>query len=268
MNGRLDEPRKMKLFEGVHYGEKALLVLGGPSGKDWKKLRDEIQPDIILGANGTCFEIDDLDYHLVVENLHWASGNAARGEERYKRIVQIISPAHHAKVRLISYLNWKPPVLVDSRVKAIKIKRMGEAGDNYEEQFERFSFREYGDGFLAGPIFDHAEALTNPRIQFRVGTVAVQLLHLAGILGVKEVHTIGMDFYGYGHWYPYADYQPDKFRSDKMFTEYAGLKTQHDWLAGARWLKMIEPLFEADELEWRDHSGGLLKAMGLRCTRD
>ena len=53
-----------------------MLVLGGPSGKDWRRLRNEIKPDVILGANGTCFEVPDLDFHLVVENMHMAAGRA------------------------------------------------------------------------------------------------------------------------------------------------------------------------------------------------
>ena len=108
MMQRFDDPRAMQLHQNRYGGNgKALLVLGGNSGKNWTTLRDEIQPDVILGANGTCFEIDDLDYHLVVENLHMAAGRAADGDARYKRIMEIVSPRNTAKVKLISYLNWQ-----------------------------------------------------------------------------------------------------------------------------------------------------------------
>jgi len=269
---RKDQPQEVDKFQGAFYGGKALLVLGGPSGKEWQSLQDEIKPDVILGANGTCFEIDNLDFHLVVENMHMAAGRASKGEERYQTMMKIISPENTAKVKMISFLNWKGSPIVDGRVKAIKIKRMGELGDNYEEQFERFSFREYGDGFLAGPLFDHPGALTSPKIQFRVGTVATQLLHLAGILGVKQVHTIGIDFCfressQHHHWYRYTNYQPDRFRTGAMFTQYEGLNTQWDWVSGGLWLRdMVEPLMERDGLQWVDHSNGLLKSLGLRCA--
>lgn len=261
---RLDDPQGMKAFKGSYFGGKALLVLGGSSGAGWKALRDEINPDVILGANGTIFEIDDLDFHVVVENLHMAAGRAARGDERYKKIMEILSPSHHARVRLVSYLSWD---LVDDRApNVVQIRRMGELGDDYESQFERFSFRSYGDGLLAGPLFHMPGALTSDRIKFRVGTVGTQVLHLAGLLGCAEVHTIGFDFCSLDHWYNYPEYKPDKFRTEKMFTQFAGLQTQHDWLQGARWLQSIEPLFVRDRLQWIDHSHGLFEAMGLFCA--
>lgn len=267
MMPRLDDPRAMQLHQDRFHGNgRALIVLGGDSGKNWQALRNEIQPDVILGANGTCFEIDDLDYHLVVENLHMAASRAAKGDARYRRIMEIVSPRNTAKVKLISCLNWKGAPVIDSRVQAIRIKRVGELGDDYERQFQALSLREYGEGFLAGPIFTHPGALTSTKIQFRVGTVATQLLHLAGILGVKEVHSIGMDFCGYGHFYTYPTYQPDRFRTDQMFTEHKGLKTQFDWIQGAQWLKSLQWMFERDGLDWHDHSHGLLEAEGLWCA--
>jgi len=263
---RKDEPAGVKVFEGSYYGGRALVVLGGESARDWESLRDEINPDVILGANGTCFEIQDLDFHLVVENMHMAAGQASRGSDRYKRMMEIISPGNTAKVKMISFLNWERGCIVDSRVKAIKIKRMGELGDDYESQIKRFSFRSYGDGFLAGPLFDHPGALSNSRIKFRVGTVGTQVIHLAGILGCAEVHTIGMDFCSLDHWYNYPKYKPDRFRTQKMFTDFEGLQTQHDWLQGARWLATMEPEFKRAGLQWIDHSHGLFEAMGLFCT--
>lgn len=261
---RPDDYLAVKNLEGSHCGEKALLVLGGTSGRNWLTLKNEINPDIILGANGTCFEIPDLDFHLVVENLSMATGKAKKGDKHYARIAQIISPENTAKVKLISYLNWKYNV-VDSRVKAIKIKRMGELRENYDEQFKEFSFRKYGNGFLAGPLFKKSGCLSSPGIRFRIGTVATQLLHLAGILGVREIHTIGMDFCfkeTKHHWYSYTNYQPDRFRTDKMFTEYLGLKTQWDWVLGAQWLvEIVKPIVTKENVIWVDHSEGLLEKL-------
>jgi len=267
---RKDDPAGVNKFQDTYLGGKALLVLGGTSAKDWESIRDQTKPDVILGANGTCFEIPDLDFHLVVENMHMMAGQAALGVERAERMMEIISPKNTAKVKMISYLNWERTIIVDSRVKAIKIKRMGELGDDYEKQMKSFSFREYGEGFLAGPLFMYPGALSSQRIKFRVGTVATQLIHLAGILGVSEVHTIGMDFCFKNpkkhHNYDYPNYEPDRFRTPKMFTAYKGIATMHDWIQGAEWLKSIKPLFDRDGLNWIDHSGGLLKVKGLWCA--
>ena len=136
MMQRLDDPTAMQMHQDRYGGNgRALIVLGGDSGKDWRKLRDEIRPDVVLGANGTCFEIDDLDYHLVVENLHMAAGRAAQGDARYQRIMEIVSPRNTAKVKLISCLNWKGSPVIDDRISAIRIKRIGELGDDYDRQF-------------------------------------------------------------------------------------------------------------------------------------
>jgi hypothetical protein len=262
-----DNPKGVERFKDAYHGGQALVVLGGESARTWESLRDDLDPDVIIGVNGVCFEIDDLDFHLVVENMHMAAGRAKRGEDRYRQMMKILSPSHHARVRMYSFLNWNPPVLIDDRIKnVVKIKRMGELGDDYKSQMERFNFREYGDGFLAGPLFDHPGALSSNRIKFRVGTVGTQAIHLAGVLGCAEVHTIGMDFCNLNHWYKYPKYQPDRFRTGAMFTEFAGLQTQHDWLQGARWLGTLEPLFERDGLQWVDHSHGLFDAMDLFCA--
>jgi len=176
---RRDDPAGVERFEGAYFGGHALAVLGGASAKHWKRLRDALHPDVIIGANGTIFEIDNLDFHLVVENMHMAAGRAAKGDSRYQQMIKILSPTHHARVRLVSYLSWD---LVDDRAGAVRIRRLGELGSDYQTQMRRFNFRHYGDGFLAGPLFDRPGALTSTKIKFRVGTVATQLLHLAGVL--------------------------------------------------------------------------------------
>lgn len=257
---RKDNPAAMEALQGNCKDGVALAVLGGLSSQNWEVLRDEIKPDVVLGANGTCFAIDNLDYHLVVENMHLAAGRARNGDARYQRIMEILQAK--AKTRLVSFLSWD---LLEDQSNVISIKRMGELGDDYEEQFARFSFRRYGDGFLSGPLFTHFGALTSQRIKFRVGTVGTQLLHLAGILGVREIHTIGFDLCfrdpNRHHWYDYPKYQPDRFRTNKMFMNYNGLETQQDWLQGARWLQSIKWLFERDGLKWVDHSDGLLEKL-------
>jgi hypothetical protein len=264
---RSDDFEGMIKFAGLYEGGVALAVLGGVSARNWKQLRNEIDPTVIIGANGTCLEIDNLDFHLVTENLHMANTRANLGDARYQQIMKMLTHLHHARHRLVSYLSWD---LIKDTSNAVSVKRIGELGDDWNAQMARFSFREYGDGLLAGPLFIYPGAMTSPRIKFRVGTVATQLLHLAGILGVKQVYTIGMDFcFRKGakhHWYEYVDYQPDRFRTHKMFTVYEGLATQQDWLQGARWLKSIEWLFERDGLQWIDHSNGLFKVLGLQCA--
>jgi len=252
-------------FADQYSGGKALIVLGGLSAQGWKDVKDEINPHTILGANGTCFEIPDLDFHMIAENMHMAAGRAARGDKRYKQMMGIFTTKHQAKTRLISELSWD---LLKDKSNCVKIRRWGEADpDGYDWQIEQFDPRKYGVGYLHGRMVQYQGAL-KPKVRFRVGTVAAHLLHHAGILGVKEVHTIGFDLCFKDeqrhHWYKYPKYQVDKFRQPAMFTEYGGLKTQHDWLEGAIWLvEEINPIFKAAGLTWVDHSDGLLQKVGL-----
>jgi len=262
---RKDDPVGVMKFAGKYEDGVALIVLGGTSGRHWKSLQSEIRPNVILGANGTCFEIKDLDFHMVAENMHMASGYAAKGMQRYQEIMRIFTASHQAKTRLVSCLSWD---LLESTKNCVSIRRWGEAEpDGYDRQIGEFNVREYGEGFLHGRMLKKLGAL-KPRVRFRVGTVAVHLLHMAGILGVREVHTIGFDQCfkqeESHHWYKYPVYEVDRFRLPAMFTSCAGLKTQWDWLEGAIWLaEEIDPLFRQAGLNWYDHSNGLLKAIGM-----
>ena len=249
---RPDDPLAMQLHEGSFYGGKALVVLGGDSGKDWRKLRDEIQPDVILGANGTCIEIKCLDYHLIAENMTRAYKLASQGDRRQEGFMKIITTPHEAGVRLLSHRSWNLRHLMNQSDNCISIRRWQWNGESLPESF---SFRHYGEGFLTGWISRHPETWA-PSVKVRVGTVAVQLLHMAGILGCSEVHTIGYDLCSKrpnaDHWYGgYPKYQADRFR------------TQHFWIETAEFLDTIWCFFERDKLKWIDHSNGLLKAMGL-----
>lgn len=266
MTSRNDDYDGVMNFKDQHKDGIALIVLGGTSGSDWEDLRDNIQPDVILGANGTCFKIHDLDFHLVSENMHMAANRASQGIQRYQEIMGIFTRIHQAKTRLISCLSWD--LLNGEHENCISIRRWGEADpDGYACQVKNFNVREYGDGYLHGRYVQKQNALKRG-VKFRVGTVAAHLLHHAGILGVREVHTIGFDMCfkdsDSHHWYRYPTYQVDKFRQEAMFTEWDNLKTQHDWLEGAIWLaEEIDPMFRREGLTWYDHSDGLLKAVGM-----
>ena len=121
---------------------------------------------------------------------------------------------------------------------------------------------------MAGPI-SQAEHAWKPGVKVRLGTVGAQLLHLAGILGCAEVHTIGYDLLlgeASDHWYEHPRYAVGAFRTEQQFITYKGYRTQVWWVETARWLKDTEWIFERDGLRWRDHSGGLLTLEGLKCA--
>lgn len=258
---RNDNPDAVMMHSSRYLGGKALVVLGGYSAKDWKHVMEEIKPDVIMGANGVNAMVHGLDYWICAENLSRSHRLAAEGDKDSQKIIDMFHRDAGAKTRLISH--WSIDRLED-KSNCISIRRQGYESNEIERNF---SFRDYGMGFLAGWLLKHTEA----GAPVHVGTVGAQLLHMAGILGCAEVHTIGYDLMfrnsEHHHAYDYPLYKQDRFRTDKYRVEYKGVDTQWTWIETAQWLKSIEYLFERDGLKWTDHSDGLLGIEGLKCTQ-
>lgn len=263
---RQDDPDGVMAHAGKYAGGVALIVLGGPSGADWQALKKRIQPDVVLTANGST-QIPGADYWMLAENMHHQHLQALQGDSRGVAFMQMLNSPNTATWRLVSHRSWD---LLDNRENAIRIRRMGWELDKIPEAF---SLREYGEGYLNGWMFRHREA-AQPRVEFRVGTVGLQLLHHAGILGVREVHTIGYDLMikgGKHHWYNYPRYKADRFTTDEMFVrrQYGRVEvnTRWAWVETAEYLREIKYLFDRAGLDWIDHSDGLLKYEGVWCAQ-
>lgn len=240
----------------------ALIILGGTSAKKWEALREKVKPNVILGANGVNALVPNLDYWMVAENMNFSNNLAIAGDARAIEFMNMFHREAGAKTKLISHWSWD---LLKDKKNCINIRRKG-----YEQGQipASFSLRDYGEGFMNGWVFNPGNMVSVP---LRPGTVGAQLLHLAGILGCKEVHTVGFDLLleneNNHHAYPYPIYKPDRFRKPDMFVTYKGVRTQQIWIETARFLKTMEPYFERDGLAWIDHSDGLLKIEGLRCAQ-
>jgi hypothetical protein len=256
---RLDDPEEVAKHKGRYQGGVALVVLGGYSAAHWQEVRDEIKPDVIIGANGTNGMIRGLDYWLMVENLAYSRRRAAEGDPKYKAIMEMFHRESGAKNKFVAWTSWD--YLTDT-TNCVRIRWQGRELDEMDD----FTFRDYGSGLLAGWEQDKKEY----GVAVYIGTVGAQCIHLAGILGVREVHTIGYDLMfreaGRHHAYEYPLYCADKYRTPASFLEYRGVKTQQTWVETAQWWKAIEYQFDKDNLIWRDHSDGLLKLEGLKAA--
>lgn len=258
---RDDDPNQVMSLKDKHKGGVALIVLGGNSAKDWQRVREQVNPDIVLGANGVNSMVDNLDYWMIAENMKHSAKKAEKGDPDSLAMMKMFHRESGAKVKLVSHHSWN---LLRNKENCIRIRRQG-----YEEHEieQHFNFREYGLGYLAGWLLKHKEA----GALVHVGTVAAQLLHHAGILGCREVHTIGLDLMFQDetahHAYPHPLYKSDRYRNPGFKTQYKGVDTQWAWLESGQFLQSIEPLFERDGLKWKDHSRGLLSVMGLECTK-
>lgn len=257
---RYDNPAAAMEHADRFGGGRALVILGGYSAQNWRDVREEVKPDVVIIANGVNALVQNADYWICAENMTRAHRMAQMGSAPDKAFVEMFHREAGAKYKLVSHRSIDR---VRDKSNCIVIRRQGYETDEIARWFH---FRDYGLGLLAGWLLKHKDA----GAEVHVGTVGAQCLHWAGILGCNEVHTIGYDLMfrdeARHHAYEYPIYQADKFRSDSFRTEYEGVPTQYTWLESAAWLKSIEPIFERDSLVWRDHSNGLLSAMGLKCA--
>ena len=69
MNERYDEPEKVALHKNRFEGGKALVILGGPSGIGWKRVRYKVIPDVIITCNGGVV-VQNADYWVLGENMN------------------------------------------------------------------------------------------------------------------------------------------------------------------------------------------------------
>jgi len=259
---RPDDPAGVMQHAGRYAGGTALIILGGMSSNGWQELKEEVKPDVILGGNGVNAVVQDLDVWACTENMNFTSRRAAMGEPRAMEFMEMFYREAGAKVKLISHRSWN---LLKDTSRCISIRRWGWEADQVPEAF---NYREYGEGFNSGWVFSDKRYMRLPQ---RVGNVGCQLIHMAAILGCDQVHTIGLDLMFKDktrhHFYDYPKYMVDHFRNGPNFIDYLGAGTQAIWVQCAKFMKTTEPYLERDGIKWRDHSDGLLKLMGLRCTK-
>jgi hypothetical protein len=249
-------------ISGKYAGGRALIILGGPSARGWEALRDEIRPDVLIGVNGVSASIPTLDYWLLMENMLRTNNEAQRGSRRaieLMSMVQRIGP----RVRIVNKKTYR---ILENQEGALPVQRCGAL--EAEAIFSSgFCLRQYGNGLWKGALMRRPEIIGS--LKLAVGTVGLQAIHFAGILGVSEVHTIGFDLcFTPGqdhHFYKYPVYESNHYWSkEKMFTKYKGVSTMFFWLDSAVYLQKVEAIFARDGLRWVDHSRGLLSMVGVR----
>ena len=240
---------------GRYEGRRALIVLGGRSASSWEDIYWKVRPDIIIGVNGVNRKITGLDYWLCMENMgypHKMEGS----DERYADIMEMYRTVG-ANCRIV---NKKTAHLIPDQENLIALQRRGVEVDELKD----FSFREYGGGYINGARMQRPDVIKD----LRAGTVALQAIHHAGILGCAEIHTVGFDLCltGQHHWYEYPPYAGNRFYGENMFTHKHGLRTLWFWVDTVEYMKSVIPALERDDILWRDHSGGLMGAAGLKCS--
>ena len=254
-------------YAGKEKGRRCLIIAGGSSGVDWKRIRDQVQPDFLLGLNAAKNSIPNLDYWLCHENIDKYLNRYRNNpdDEEARRYIEGWQNTDSTTRPGVCFINRRilnnftdPETIVPIR-SAVYRKGL-------------FRFRKYGRGLLCGSPMQHVEGVDG-NIHKKmpvVGTALSRGIHLAGILGASEIHTIGADLCFRGesdHWYDFPAYNVETWRTEKMFVEYAGVRTQWIWIETAQFLKTLEPQMAAEGITWRDWSNGLLSIEGLKCAQ-
>jgi len=166
------------------YRDKTFLIIG--SGTSTNKLipfKDKIADrfDVVIGINLTTMEFErQMDYHLIVEkNPKLMYGPMENGEHKYRRDLPRI-------------LNWKAIQYFPQDIQIYKTTRYNFNG--------RADIRKYAhsgcEGLLIGPL---------DKTGLSSGTASMQALHLACIMGAKNIYLVGADLMfktQYDHFYP------------------------------------------------------------------
>ena len=237
-----EQAARVRSLEGMYAGKKALLVLGGASAKNWRQLRGKLQPDVIACVNGAITEVDSPDVWLAAEHN---AGDASWWLEGNK-----------AKYKFIHFGRFTCPAGKEFPADAYGIDRID--ADSFD-----VNLRKYEKGLLMGGIYEFGTRGDGKSERDYVGTVGSCALHLLGILGVDEIHTIGFDLCfkdDMHHWYKEFQYVEAPHRP---FKSWNGVNTTNVWYWTAYWFKRYYPNFAEAGITWIDHSDGLLQKMGV-----
>jgi len=227
--------RVVSELQGRWPGQTALVVGGGPSGKDWRTLKRKLKPDILIGVNGVVQEAgQELDFWVTMECgsvLHapWVK------DRRAKRRI------YNFKIK---------EAIGDTAPEAYYVARV--------EAHPGFLLKDYGLGLIMGH-FDHA-------LKEWPTSTSLQAFHLACVLGCRNVHTVGIEL-SVGpdqphHWYrnqPIGHCVPGyEVPAASRLREFHGVQTTEVWISLARWWRnKIRPMCDQEGIRWIEHSGGL-----------
>ena len=265
-----------------HSGAVALLIGGGPSGRHWETVHNLIRPDIIIGVNGVVTVLGArLDYHVVMEKhaylVPWFKDERAKHRLIFRWMFARKQARYTDSVYLVDRLLGPPTYGI----------HIGEIpGTSGLEYGFLHNHDEYTDvrnpiqdvGLMCGLVCTAKGQPDGVRRWRDCGTSMFQALHVAGILGCTEVHTIGLDLFfpaGDTHWYPDRNYDSKSDISDltgtanwhtSMYVNKYGVNTTWWWLESAAVWELMKPIWDKQDLKWVDHSGGLLQLRKTECT--
>lgn len=177
------------MFKDKYIGSKVLIIGTGHSTKNLVQYKDQLKEkfDIIVGLNFSTKDFEEqLDFHMILEK------NPVKSYESMK--------SEPYRLDLPRILNWKSLTKFPKDILAIKATR-----NNFDGKPDIRKYKHNGiEGFLIGPPGNK---------NLSVGSVALNGIHFAGIIGCSEIYLIGADLMfkdKYDHYYPDNLYRKSK----------------------------------------------------------
>lgn len=233
------------IFKNKFVGKNAIIIGTGMSTKKLVQYKDRLRDifDVVIGLNFSILDFDEqMTHHLLIE----------------KKPVAIYTELKNTKYRrdLPRILNFKGLHRFPKDLNIIKATRTNFGGKPDIRKYNNNGF----EGLLNGPINKDG---------FSVGTVTLQAIHLAGIMGCNNIYISGVDLvFGskFDHYYEDRAYRnghtgPNKSAIVKVSNNGKTYETTSYFRDSAKYLdEVIDTMCRPVGIEVYSFSDGLLSA--------
>jgi hypothetical protein len=184
------EERRISVLEGRHPDSRILLIATGPSAQQVLAYDARLHEryDVVVGLNGSVTMVENIDYFLSVESkAHLWDWYHHRLPERVIRCVS------EAGLRMAAE-DGRPDLQADHSLLLLRHVYL------VEPDIRRYRNGAGEEGILVGP---------RGETRLGRGTVTLQAIHFASMLGAREIHLIGADLHFRGriqHFYGQHEY--------------------------------------------------------------
>ncbi len=200
------EERRISVLEGRHSGSRVLIIATGPSAKEVLPFDGRLHQryDVVVGLNGSVTMVEEIDYFLSVES------KAHLWDWYHHPVPPSVTRCVSESGLRLAEEEGRPDVQADGSLLLLR--------HVYEHEADIRHYRNAAgeEGILVGPR--GVSGLGR-------GTVTLQAIHFASMLGAKELHLIGADLHFRGpiqHFYgqhEYGTHEVDGKRYHKLDIE-------------------------------------------------
>jgi len=235
------------VFEKIHAGKSVLIIGTGPSTSGVIKYKEKLKTrfDVLIGLNFATNDFEDvLDYHVVLEK------NPAKTYTEMRKLKEKF------RKDLPRILNWKT---LDKFPKDLNIFKATRSRFGLKPDITKYKYNG-SEGLLIGP--------PDP-MGLSAGTVMLNGIHLACIMGFRNIYLVGADLVfkdQHDHYYPDNNfYRKSKSKRAnrspivKVQCKGSELETTEFFAYSARYIdEMIEKQCVPKGIRVYDFSDGLL----------